>query len=216
MKVPLPPGLVVAISVWLFHVRLVTAQAPSVSPSLAPVPPPPPNFLISPASSRPQSGPPVPGHPPPNPLPIPPAPPPPTIVRPSPRLDVAEIQRLTPRVEIWRPNGQRPQVPSRRGRVMETGFVTGTEPVTLRLQFDPRAAGERVRVFGGNSLSLTPPEQVLTVSSRGECIVTGQLNADLARGHVIFYCGMLKTVVPLTRAPIARIAAEETRTGGRP
>lgn len=99
---------------------------------------------------------------------------------------------------------------------MDTGFVTGTELVTLRLQFDPRAAGERIRVFGGNSLSLNPPEQVLTVSSRGECLVTGQLSPGMPRGHVIFYCGMIKTVVPLTRAPLAKIEAEETRTGGRP
>lgn len=212
MKPPFLLGLVFVIS--FSCVEALSAQSASPSATRPPA-----DFSFpGPAPTRPPEvsrDPPFP-VPPPNPAPTLPPPPGQTIVRPSQRLDVAEVQRLTPRVEIWRPNGQRPQVPARRGRVMDTGFVTGTELVTLRLQFDPRAAGERVRVFGGNSLSLNPPEQVLIVSPRGECLVTGQLSPGMSRGHVIFYCGMIKTVVPLTRAPLAKIEAEETRTGGRP
>jgi hypothetical protein len=100
--------------------------------------------------------------------------------------------------------------------MMELALVTGTESVTLRLKFDRRAAGEQVRIFGGNSLSLNPPEQVFTVSASGECIVTGQLNPDVPRAHIIIYCRMIKTVIPLARARRAKVEAEEARTGGRP
>ena len=215
MKVPLPPGLVVAISVWLFHVRFVTAQVPSVSPSLAPVPSPPPNFLIPPASSRPQSGPPVPVPPPPNPLPIPPPPLRP-VLQPLARPDVAETLRLTPRIEVWRPNAAQPQVPARHRQVTGPAFVTGTDAMTLRLQFNPTAAGERVVVIAADGFSLNPPEQVLTVSSRGDCQISGRLAEGASRGHILIRCKMVKTVVPVTRASLATVQAEEARTGGRP
>ena len=159
------------------------------------------------------------------PLPVPPPrpsapllPPPPLqpLVQPLAHRDVAEIQRLTPRVEIWRPTGLRPQVPTRNREVMSHVFVTGLEPVTVRLQFDPRVAGERVTVIGARGISLNPPEQVLIVSSRGECTVSVQLTDGAPRGHLLVYCKMLRTVVPLTRAPLATVQTEEARTGGRP
>ena len=99
---------------------------------------------------------------------------------------------------------------------MDHIFVTGAEPVTVRLKFDPSVAGERVTVIGARGISLNPPEQVLTVSSRGECTVSVQLADGAPRGHLLVYCKMLRTVVPLTRAPLATVQAEEARTGGRP
>jgi hypothetical protein len=99
---------------------------------------------------------------------------------------------------------------------MDQALVTGGEPVTIRLQFNPRAAGERITVIGARGLLLDPPEQVLTVSASGECIVAVQLVQGAPRGHLLVYCKMIKTVVPLTRATLARVQAEETRTGGRP
>jgi len=151
------------------------------------------------------------------PAPILPPPPLSPVGQPLSRPDVAEIQRLTPRVAIWRPNAQRGQVPARSRREhLEQALVTGTEPVTVRLQFLPQAVGERVTVIAGGGLSLDPPEQVLTISTRGECLVTVQLFEGAPRGHLLVYCKMIKTVVPLTRAPRAAVEAEEARTGGRP
>lgn len=177
-------------------------------------------FAVSPTELEAQSAgsepSPMPVPPPVTPLPPLPRPPEPPAARPLSRPDVAEIQRLTPRVEIWRANGQRPQVPMRRRERMEQALVTGTEPATIRLQFNPRAAGERITVIGARGLLLDPPEQVLTVPASGECLVTAQLVQGAPRGHLLVYCKMIKTVVPLSRAPIARVQAEEARTGGRP
>ena len=99
---------------------------------------------------------------------------------------------------------------------MDQALITGTDPVTIRLQFDPRAAGERITVIGARGVLIDPPEQVLTVSERGECLVAAHLIQGATRGHLLVYCKMIKTVVPLTRAPLARVQAEEARTGSQP
>ena len=78
----------------------------------------------------------------------------------------------------------------------DPAFVTGTNPMTLRLQFNPTAAGERVVVTAANGFSLNPPEQVLTVSFRGDCQISGQLAEGASRGHILIRCKMVKTVVP--------------------
>ena len=88
--------------------------------------------------------------------------------------------------------------------------------MTLRLQFNPTAAGERVVVIAAHGFSLNPPEQVLTVSSRGDCQISGRLAEGASRGHILIRCKMVKTVVPVTRASLATVQAEEARTGGRP
>ena len=126
------------------------------------------------------------------------------------------MQRLTPRIEIWRPNAQRPQLPARHGTVTDHVFVTGTDPVTLRLQFNPSAANERVLVIAANGFSIDPAQQVLTVSLFGECLVSGQLAEGASRGHIVVRCKMIVTQVPISRAPLAIVEAEEERTGGRP
>jgi hypothetical protein len=147
------------------------------------------------------------------PLPAPPLRP---IVQPLAHPDIAEIQRFTPRVEVWRPNGDRPQVPMRRGKRTDYALTTGTEPVTVRLQFHPRLAGQRVVVIAPNGFLLNPPQEVVTISARGECVLTGQLAEGAATGHFVAYCGLIHTVVPFARASPAKVQAEELRTGGRP
>ena len=88
--------------------------------------------------------------------------------------------------------------------------------MTIRLQFDPRSASEKVTVVAARGISLDPPAQVLTVSTRGDCTFTAQLAEGAARGHILIRCKMVKTVVPVTRASLATVQAEEARTGGRP
>jgi hypothetical protein len=138
-------------------------------------------------------------------------------VQPSARNDTAaEIQRLTPRVQIWRPTGLLPQVPQRRGRQLDHAYVTGTEAVTVRFQFDRRAAGERIVVVPARGLTLNPPDALLTVSANGECIVSAQLADGVFRSHIIFYCQGVKTVLAISRASLAKIQALEAATGGFP
>jgi hypothetical protein len=157
---------------------------------------------------------PIPVPPPPNPLPVLAAPPLRPLVQPLARPDVGEIQRLTPRIEIWRPNALRPQTAARRDWRTDRVFVTGSEPVTVRIRFDPGVAGERVLVIAANSFSINPPEQTLTVSPRGDCAVTGQLAEGASRGQITIRCKMVTTVVPIAWASAARVQAQEERTGG--
>lgn len=154
--------------------------------------------------------------PPPNPLPTLPPPALRPIVQPLPRPDFGEMQRLTPRIELWRSSAARPQVPARRGRATEHVFVTGNDLATFRLQFNPTATGERVQVTAANGFSLNPPQQVLTISRTGECFVTGQLMEGASRGDILVRCRMIAIRVPVVRAPLAVVEKAEAITGERP
>jgi hypothetical protein len=126
------------------------------------------------------------------------------------------VQRLTPQVQVWRAQGLLPQIPQRRNQVVEPSYVTGDEAVAVRLQFDRRAAGERVIVISARGVTLSPTDSVLTVSSTGECVVAAQLVSGVSRGHIIFYCHAVKTIVPVYRASLPKVLRQETATGGRP
>lgn len=99
---------------------------------------------------------------------------------------------------------------------MERALVTGTEPVTIVLRFNPQSAGEQVTVIAASGILLNPPQQVLTISARGECAFQAQLAEGTPRGHLITYCKNVRTVVPLQRAPLSAVQAWETQPGGRP
>ena len=152
---------------------------------------------------------PLPVPPPVAPLPALPAPP----LRPTiqPRRDQALINKLTPRVEIWRPNSNHPQIPARRSNRgnSDPAFITGANPVTIRLRFNPQAAGEHVTVIAARGILLNPPQQVLTISGQGDCTFQAQLTEGVSRGHLITFCKNVRTVVPLVRAPLKVVEAWE-------
>jgi hypothetical protein len=158
-----------------------------------------------------QSTTPVPQAVPPPIAPLPPLPAPPLRPTIQPGRDQALINKLTPRVEIWRPNSNHPQIPARRSDRgnLDKAFVTGTEPVTIRLRFNPQAAGEQVTVIAARGVVLNPPEQVLTISAQGDCTFQAQLTEGGAQGHLIAYCKNVRTVVPLVRAPLKVVEAAE-------
>jgi hypothetical protein len=126
----------------------------------------------------------------------------------------AEIQQVTPLVEVWRANAQAPQVPARRGRHLEQAFIAGAEPVMLRLQFHPLAAGKYVLVRAGKGTILEVPNEILRIQPTGECIVALRLEESTPRGHVTFYCEGLTTTLSLARATPEFVAARETTVGG--
>jgi hypothetical protein len=190
------------------NIRALSAEPPGAVP-----PPIPPGLVPVPPAN---ASAPIVAPPPVKPLPTLSPPPLRPVVPPLARLDIAEVQRLTPRVEIWRAAGLLPQVPARGRRTLNHVFVAGSDPVTLRLVFDPRVAGELVSVVAGGGVILSPSQQVLTVSSRGDCSLAVQLPAGTSRGHLILTCRMIRTVVPLVRAPLTVVQAAEARTGGLP
>lgn len=142
-------------------------------------------------------------------------PPPPVIENPVPGgVDPAEIEIVKPEVEIWRGESEWPQIPGRGSNSLDKAYVTGTEPVWLRAQFDTRAAGKSVWVRPGRGITLSSPGTVLTVSSTGECLVLAQLAPGFARSHIMFYCAGVKTILPVVRAPLPTVIAAEEETGG--
>jgi hypothetical protein len=129
-------------------------------------------------------------------------------------LDPAALELAKPDVEIWRNESEYPQIPARRSNRLALSYVTGTEPVWLRVQFDPRMEGKSVYVKPGPGTSLNPPALFQTISASGECLVLAQIAQGVDRSHVIFYCEGVKTVLPIMRAPLATVVANEALTGG--
>jgi hypothetical protein len=138
------------------------------------------------------------------------APPPPPVTEiPLPPPDPAELVLDQPNVEIWRSQSQSPQIPPRQFNKLDEAYVTGTEPVWLRVQFDPLAAGKTVWVKPSRGIILDPPVPKMTISANGECLFLAQVAPDFTRSHIIFYCEGIKTVLPVVRASLEKVEAME-------
>jgi hypothetical protein len=135
-------------------------------------------------------------------------PPPPVIEIPLP-VSPAELVLARPNVEIWRAESESPQVPPRQFNKLAEAYVTGTEPVWLRVQFDPLAAGKTVYVKPSRGITLNPPASRMTISGSGECLFLAQVAEDFTRSHIIFYCEGIKTVLPVVRASLEKVEAME-------
>ncbi|MFZ1220143.1 MAG: hypothetical protein WAO00_12680 [Chthoniobacterales bacterium] len=136
-------------------------------------------------------------------------PPPPVIETPLSVSNPAELLLAQPDVEIWRAESESPQVPPRQFNKLDQAYVTGTEPVWLRVQFDPLAAGKTVYVKPSWGITLNPPVSKMTISGNGECLFLAQMAEDFTRSHIIFYCEGIKTVLPVVRASLEKVEAME-------
>lgn len=142
------------------------------------------------------------------------APPPPAVENPVPGApDPAQMELAKPDIEVWRTESDAPQVPTRVSNHLAQAYFTGTEPVVLRVQFSPLAAGKTVYVKPGRGITLEPPLALLTVSSSGECLVQARFAEGLPRSHFVFYCEGVKTVLPVVRGTLAQVEAAELGSG---
>jgi hypothetical protein len=116
-----------------------------------------------------------------------------------------------PRVELWRPESQLPQTPGRRGRRFELGYLVGTDPATLRLQFPPVAAGTTIIVKAGPGVTVDPPGMEQRIAPNGECVVSVSLAGSFIQSDVTVYCVGVRTTVPLARTSREMVAAQEGR-----
>lgn len=202
--------------------EMIPPPIPAVVPSPPPDSddlPPPPQLEWSPLEPSDSGGladAPLPGYVPPPQTEASVAPPPPPVVETpvSGIPDPATMELVRPDVEIWRGDSQWPQVPARRSNQLDPAYVTGTEPIWLRVQFDPLAAGKSVYVKPGRGITLDPPVTVLTVSASGECVVLAGIAEGLVRSYIVFYCQGVKTVLPVLSASLATVEAQEALTGG--
>jgi hypothetical protein len=144
------------------------------------------------------------------------APPPPPLTEiPSPGgPDPNEVKLVEPDVEIWRQQSEQPQIPASYTDRLAEAYVTGTEPVWLRVQFDPRAAGKHVWVRPGRGITVNLSTPVPTISSTGEVLVLAQLIEGVNRSHLIFSCEGVRTVLPVVRAALSTVIEAEEASGG--
>jgi hypothetical protein len=142
-------------------------------------------------------------------------PPPPVIEPPASNPPTpADIELAKPEVEVWREESLSPQIPPRQINQLQDAYVTGIEPVWLRVQFNPLAAGKRVVVKPSRGITLDPPQAIRTIPPNGECLILAQLAENVLTSHIIFYCQGVKTVLPVVRASLAKVEEKEAATGG--
>jgi hypothetical protein len=116
--------------------------------------------------------------------------------------------------EVWREESEFPQMPTRQGAQFDPAYIKGPEPVLVRLQFDPIAAGSAVVVKPGPGVTVDPPETEFYVGPTGECVVSVALDGDFLQSDMNVFCLGIRTRVPLARAPLTTVVAQEEATGG--
>lgn len=137
--------------------------------------------------------------------------------RPSPE----EIKRVTPEIEIWRPGATLPQRAAALAksnasrRQLEQALIHGSQPVLIRLNFDPSARGKTVLVRAGAGVFLHPPEGTLKIRPTGECAVTVTLDAVVPESNITFYSEGIITKLPIARTSSRVIEAKENADAQR-
>src|SRR4051812_15174153 len=112
-------------------------------------------------------------------------------------------------VEVWRPQSRSPQMPARQGRRFRVAYAVGRESMTLRLRFDPRAAGNEVVVQPGPGVTIDGPETALQLDRAGQCVVSVKLDGTFNRSDLTIYCLGFQIKLPLARATAAEVEAQE-------
>lgn len=232
MRIRFPLGLVFALVLPTAQALSQATPAPSLTPSSSPtpagsrstpaasLPTPPPMTAIpsaSPAATAPAA----------LPIPVPPSPqrellplvvPPAVGFRFSPP-SAAEIDRVIPQVEVWRPSSNIPQSPKGRlhkARRLLQACVSGNEPVTVRLRFHPLSNGKTVLVKAARGIALVPADEVLRVPADGQIILSIALDSRLNESHVSFSCEGLTTTLVLARTGSSIVAAREIADAATP
>ncbi|HEV2841676.1 MAG TPA: hypothetical protein VGW39_10155 [Chthoniobacterales bacterium] len=124
------------------------------------------------------------------------------------------LEKGTEEIEVWREESISPQMPAKLGAQFNETYVTGTEPVVVRLQFDPLAAGKTVIVRPGPGAAVIPPDTKFQVGPTGECVISVALKPNFLHTRVNVYCDGFRTALPLSRAPLAVVEAAEALTEG--
>ncbi len=117
-------------------------------------------------------------------------------------------------IEVWREESISPQMPPRRGPQFEKSYINGNDPVLVRLQFDPLGAGKTVIVRPDPGATVIPPQTEFQIGPTGECVISVALAANYNKSRVSVYCDGIRTTLPLSRAPLPVVVAQEALTEG--
>lgn len=152
----------------------------------------------------------------PQPLPILPAPTAPPIVQLLPgEANSAAAIHTAKAIEVWHRDSHAPQLPPRHGRRFDLASTVGKESTTLRLRFDPRAAGATVVVKPGPGVTVEGPTVEFPIEKGGQCVLSLRLDGGFNRTQIKIYCLGVETTLPLSRATAAEVAAAEAKGAGR-
>ena len=119
---------------------------------------------------------------------------------------------MIPQVEIWRVASALPQKPKGRfqkARRILQACLTGTDPVTVWLRFNPLSHGKAVLVRAARGVTLNPADELLSVPADGQCVVSISLDPTMNESHVSFSCEGLMTTLVLARTTPDIVAARE-------
>jgi hypothetical protein len=130
-----------------------------------------------------------------------------------------EIDRVIPRVEVWRPGSNQPQTPNghlKKARRLLQACVSGDEPVTVRLRFHPLSNGKAVVVKAARGIALAPADDVLRIPANGQLILSIGLDPAISESHVSFLCEGLTTTLVLSRTGSSIVDALEIADAANP
>jgi hypothetical protein len=129
----------------------------------------------------------------------------------------AEIGRVIPDIEIWRPGSNIPQLPDshfQKTRRLVSVLLTGNQPVMVRLRFHPLSRGKVVLVRAARGVTLNPAGEAFSIPADGQCVIALSLDSGMTESHVSFACEGLTSTLVLTRTSPNNVAARESATPG--
>jgi hypothetical protein len=126
-----------------------------------------------------------------------------------------EIDRVIPKIEIWRPGSNIPQLPKGRfqkARRLVPVLLAGDQPVMMRLRFHPLSRGKVVVVRAARGVTLNPSGETFSIPTDGQCVLALSLDSRMNESHVSFTCEGLTTTLVLTRTSSDNVAGGEKAT----
>lgn len=124
----------------------------------------------------------------------------------------AEIERVIPKIEIWRPGSNIPQQPNGRfqkARRLVSVLLTGDQAVMVRFRFHPLSRGKVVLVRAARGVTLNPAVETFSIPEDGQCVIALSLDSAMTESHVSFTCEGLTSTLVLTRTSPDNVAARE-------
>lgn len=183
MTTPFLPGLTLAVCLWLAPAPFCAGQPPPFA-----LPKPQPAPTLAPLSLPPAVG-----------------------FRSQPPT-AGEIERVIPKIEIWRPGSNVPQLPNGRfqkSRRLVSVLLAGDQPVMVRLRFHPLSKGKMVLARAARGVSLHPAEETFRIPVDGQFVLSLSLHPGMTESHVSFTCEGLTTTLVLTRTSVDNVSARE-------
>ncbi len=128
--------------------------------------------------------------------------------------DQDDLKKEASEGEVWRPASEYPQIPLVLEDHFDTSYVADSNPVTILLHFDPKAAGKMIVIQPEEGVSVTPPEVELPIGSNGECVVNLSLADGYNHSAITIILDGHRSFMRIDRTTLAQVIQKEEETGG--